>query len=337
MSNEDTLIHFNKCGFDFYTMHPYSPSFERAQKSAQMLYDKPLLFTEWGGHYVYDNPGYLRECIRKMAALYHQNSDEGALAGAFLWCWADYNDFNRGAPCVRGELFEGIVTMDRRKHLCYDAFCEELARIEEPPEASEYAYTAFSAVSGEALPCVSGDVGFERVLAEVTEEARALPFYAMRQRRIKVGPRLERPEIVGMSATPAVLSDGGKLVYDCGRVLGRLTFLGLTSPRRGYPIGGTLGEEVAAVRIYTENGVQERTLRNGREVTTAYATIASSRIDPVADLAPRFAEFSYDQNFEKYVINRLDIQTDAPVRVDRVEIESRAGGYQLLLYGVFGE
>ena len=337
MSNEDTLIHFNKCGFDFYTMHPYSPSFERAQKSAQMLYDKPLLFTEWGGHYVYDNPGYLRECIRKMAALYHQNSDEGALAGAFLWCWADYNDFNRGAPCVRGELFEGIVTMDRRKHLCYDAFCEELARIEELPAASEYAYTALSAVSGEALPCVSGDAGFERVLAEVTEEARALPFYAMRQRRIKVGPRLERPEIAGMSATPAVLSDGGKLVYDCGRALGRLTLLGLTSPLCGYPIGGTLGEEVATVRIYTENGVQERILRNGRELTTAYATIASSRIDPVADLAPRFAEFSYDQNFEKYVINRLDIQTDAPVRVDRVEIESRAGGYQLLLYGVFGE
>ena len=337
MSNEDTLIHFNKCGFDFYTMHPYSSSFERAQKSAQMLCDKPLLFTEWGGHYVYDNPGYLRECIRKMAALYHQNSDEGALAGAFLWCWADYNDFNRGAPCVNGELFEGIVTMDRQKHLCYDAFCEELARIEEPPAASEYAFAAFSEIGGDALTYVSGDVGFERVMDDIADEARALPFYAMRQRKIKVGPRLARAEVEGLAATPAVLNDGGRLVYECSRVIDTLTLIGLTSPRKGYPIGGELGETVATVRIYTESGVTERILRNGREVTTAYATLASSRIDPVADLAPRFAEFSYDQNFEKYVINRLDIDLDSPTCVDRVEIESRDNGYQLLMYGVFGK
>ena len=337
MSNEDTLIYFNRCRFDFYTMHPYSPSFERAQKSAQMLVDKPLLFTEWGGHYVYDNPGYLRESIRKMAALYHQNSDEGALAGAFLWCWADYNDFNRGAPCVNGELFEGIVTQDRQKHLCYDAFCEELARIEEPPAASAYAFAAFSEIDGEGLTRIGGDVGFERVLDDVAKEARALPFYAMRQRRIKVGPRLSRAEVAGLNAIPVVLDDGGKLVYAGGRVMKKLTLVGLTSPRKGYPIGGEQGEEVATVRIYTENGVQERVLRNGREVTTAYATIASSRIDPVADLAPRWAEFSYDQNFEKYVINRLDIDLGTSVHVERVEIESKGNGYQLLTYGVFGE
>ena len=336
MSNEDTLIHFNKCGFDFYTMHPYSPSFERAQKSAQMLCDKPLLFTEWGGHYVYDNPGYLRESIRKMAALYHQNSDEGALAGAFLWCWADYNDFNRGVPCVNGELFEGIVTMDRQKHLCYDAFCEELARIKEPPAASGYAFTAYSEILGDALPLVGTDDGFDRVMSDVVDEARALPFYAMRQRRIKVGPRLERSEIAGLSATPAVMGEGSKLVYDCGRAIGRLTLVGLTSPLKGYPIGGELGQEVATVRIFTADGIRERILRNGREITTAYATLASSRIDPVADLAPRYAEFSYDQNFEKYVINRLDIDLGAPVRVERVEIESRENGYQLLMYGLFG-
>jgi hypothetical protein len=336
MSNEDTLIHFNRCGFDFYTMHPYSPSFERAQKSAQMLCDKPLLFTEWGGHYVYDNPGYLRESIRKMAALYHQNSDDGALAGAFLWCWADYYDFNRGAPCVCGELFEGIVTQDRQKHLCYDAFCEELAEIEKEPAPSAYVYTSLDTVSGQPLTCVDGDAGFDAVMADILNEARATPFYAMRQRRIKIGPRTERAEIAGMSATPSVL-DGGRLTYTCGRTVSQITLAGLTSPRRGYPIGGELGEEVAVVRIFAEDGVHERVLRNGREVTTAYATLASSRIDPRADLAPRLAEFSYDQNFEKYVINRLDLTLACPVRVDRVEIESRAAGYQLLMYGIFGE
>lgn len=96
MSDEDTLIYFNRCGFDFYTMHPYSATFDRSKKSAQILYDKPLVFTEWGGYFVFDNPAYFRECIQKMAKLYRANSDSGALAGAFLWCWADVNDFNRG-------------------------------------------------------------------------------------------------------------------------------------------------------------------------------------------------------------------------------------------------
>ena len=57
----------------------------------------------------------------------------------------------------------------------------------------------------------------------------------------------------------------------------------------------------------------------------------------MADLAPRWAEFSYDQNFEKYVINRLDIDLGTSVHVERVEIESTGNGYQLLTYGVFGE
>lgn len=337
MSNEDTLIYYNKCRFDFYTMHPYSPSFERVQKSAQMLCDKPLLFTEWGGHYVYDNPGYLRESIRKMAALYHQNSDEGALAGAFLWCWADYNDFNRGAPCVNGELFEGIVTMDRKKHLCYDAFCEEIAKIEEPPAPSDYLYTALSTVSGEALPCESAGADFGQMVANVAEEVRALPFHAQRQRKLKVGPKLEREEVKGMSATPTVLGNGGKLVYTCGHMIGRITLLGLTSLCKGYPIGGELGEEAAQLKIVYADGEQTYALRNGREVTTVFSTIASSRIDPVADLAPRFAEFSYDQNFEKYVINRLELPIDAGKTVERVEIASLDHDYQLLVYGVFAE
>jgi hypothetical protein len=111
--------------------------------------------------------------------------------------------------------------------------------------------------------------------------------------------------------------------------------VGLTGFNRGYPIGGDLGEEVAVVKIYTSNGVKEHVLRNGREVTTVFATIASSRIDPRADRSPRMAEFSYDQNFEKYVINALEIHLDCAAQVDRVEIESLGSGYQLLMYGIF--
>ena len=192
MSNEDTLIHFNRCGFDFYTMHPYSDTFEKSARAARILHDKPLLFTEWGGYHVFDNPAYMRESLRKMAALYHANSDEGALAGAFLWCWADVNDFNRGAPCIDGVLPEGIVTKDRQKHICYDTFCEEIARIEASMTEPNYRYEQYSKLEGRALPCLSDGMAFEEMMEAVLEEARAVPFYDKRQRSLAVGPRLER-------------------------------------------------------------------------------------------------------------------------------------------------
>ncbi|MBO4972361.1 MAG: hypothetical protein J6D45_06065 [Clostridia bacterium] len=337
MSDEDTLVHFNKCGFDFYTMHPYSPSFDRAKRSAQTLCDKPLLFTEWGGHYVYDNPGYMRDCIRKMAELYHGASDECALAGAILWCWADYNDFNRGAPCVDGELFEGIVTTDRKKHLCYDTFCEEIARIEQAPVSSEYEYLQLCEASGEALTLISGGASFSDALSDTANEVRALPFRLQRHRRLKVGPVLLREEIPGISLTPAVLGDRDTLVYSCNKRAKEITLIGLTSINKGYPIGGVLGEEVARVKIFCSGSVKEILLRNGREMTTVFSTIASSRIEPVADLSMRFAEFSYDKNFEKYVINKLTIPLCEEDLIDRVEISSLSHGYALLMYGVFSD
>lgn len=337
MSDEDTLVHFKKCGFDFYTMHPYSPSFDRAKRSAQTLCDKPLLFTEWGGHYVYDNPGYMRDCIRKMAELYHSASDEGALAGAILWCWADYNDFNRGAPCVDGKLFEGIVTTDRKKHLCYDTFCEEIARIEQAPAPSEYEYVQLCEASGEALTLISGGASFSDALSDTANEVRALPFRLQRHRRLKVGPMLLREEIPGISLTPAVLGDRDTLVYSCNKRAKEITLIGLTSINKGYPIGGVLGEDVARVKIFCSGGVKEVVLRNGRETTTVFSTIASSRIEPIADLAMRFAEFSYDKNFEKYVINKLTIPLCEEDLIDRVEISSLSHGYALLIYGVLAK
>ena len=98
-----------------------------------------------------------------------------------------------------------------------------------------------------------------------------------------------------------------------------------------------LGEEVARVKIFCSGSVKEILLRNGREMTTVFSTIASSRIEPVADLSMRFAEFSYDKNFEKYVINKLTIPLCEEDLIDRVEISSLSHGYALLMYGVFSD
>ena len=44
----ETLRYFNKYGFDFYTIHPYAPTYEKAKECIKVLNDKPLIFTEWG-------------------------------------------------------------------------------------------------------------------------------------------------------------------------------------------------------------------------------------------------------------------------------------------------
>jgi hypothetical protein len=333
MSDEDTLIYYNKCKFDFYTMHPYSATFDRAQRSAEILHDKPLVFTEWGGYYVFDNPQYMRESIRKMADLYHANSDEGALAGAFLWAWADVNDFNRGNPCVDGLLSEGIVTKDRQKHICYDIFCEEIAKIEEPRAGSPYRYEQYSTLGGKLTACLTE--GRELDAPPVyTDETCPPQFLTMRKRKPKIGPKLEREEVKGIALSPKMLCDGETLVYAGGEDVSKITLLGLTCLNKAYPIGGSFEEEVATVTVVTETGEQTHVLRNGREVTTAFATLGSSRIDPVADKAPRFASFSYDRNYEIYVINRLDLPMSAPAKVKEIRITSNNNGYNLLLYGV---
>ena len=336
MSIEETLVYFNKCGFDFYTMHPYSATFERSQESARVLHDKPLLFTEWGGYFVYDNPAYMRESIRKMRKLYHANSDEGALAGAFLWCWADVNDFNRGFPCIDGLLPEGIVTKDRQKHICYDTFCEEIAKIEEPPSPPPYRFKLLGTLSGTPLSLSEGGEDLRKIVEAVGDEERALPFTApLRRRRIKNPPEIRAEDACGLSPTPAVLVDGNSLVYEGEGKAEKITVIGAVSFNKGYPISSNLGEEAAEVTVEFDDGEKRFVIRNGRELTTVFATAGSSRIDPLADNAPRFAELSYDLNFEQYVINKLELSWNETKTVRRVTISSLNKGYQILTYGVF--
>ena len=336
MSDEDTLVYYNRCGFDFYTMHPYSPTIDRAVRSAQMLHDKPLLFTEWGGYHVFDNPAYLRASIRKMAELYHADSDEGALAGALLWCWADMNDFNRGRPCIDGVLPEGLVTKDRQKHICYDVFCEEIAKIESYRPTSRYEFRAAAPFVGKPFVPVAAGLSMDMLMASVAQEERALPFRGRhRQRKLVVPPVLEREEIEGLACIPTVLGDGMTVIYEGDHLTDRVTLLGAVSFHRGYPISGEFGETAAAVTVICEDGEERFPIRNGRELTTVFATISSSRIDPRADRAPRFAEFSYDKNFEWYLINRLDLPLNGLRRVRRIEITSADRGYTVLTYGCF--
>ena len=68
--------------------------------------------------------------------------------------------------------------------------------------------------------------------------------------------------------------------------------------------------------------------------TTAFTTIGSSRINPQAERATRFAVFSYDKNFENYIINRLDLPLSSEKTVTSVCLRSLDRGYDLLVYGL---
>jgi hypothetical protein len=80
---------------------------------------------------------------------------------------------------------------------------------------------------------------------------------------------------------------------------------------------------------------EEVVLRNGIEITTPFTTYSSSKINPIAEKTERFAEFSYDKNFENYLINRLDLSLGQKRRIVKITVSSCNNGYMLLTYGIF--
>lgn len=340
MSNADTLKYYQLCGLDFYTTHPYSETFDLAQAAAQTLIDKPLMFTEWGGYYVYDNPHLLSDFLDKMHALYLQNSDEGALAGTCLWYWAEINDFDRGgAACVDGVLKEALVDADRNPTLIYSAFCQALKRMEEvkkPEELYEYhdCMTLEDCLTPIPMPC-------EQHASRLLALCRQIPINRLcksRKYQFKVGPVLQKAETKGMLLIPQVVSAGDAISFPVNKQVKRLVLLGCTSVRKGYPISGTYGEVAAEIVLEHADGKEtRRVLRNGMEITTALTCLGSSRIHPVCENAPCYARFSYDKNFENYLINRLDIMLDEQIYCRKLTIRDVGNGYDTLFYGAWIE
>lgn len=333
MSLEDTVKYYNMCGFDFYTMHPYSQTVEFAKKSAEVLNDKPLLFTEWGGHFVYDNPKLLKEFIEEMNKLYLSNSADGALAGAVFWEWAEVNDYNRGTPaCCDGVLKEGLVDKYRNPNLIYSAFCEALKEIKQPKTNDFWVeFTDKKTESENKVNFGENENKLKEFIKSINkaEEERK----AARWRQLKRGPVLEN--VQGLSEIPIILQDNESVSFDCDFETDKITLFGLTSLLKGYPLSGDYGENVATVTIEFKNKEEKNVLlQNGTEITTVFETRGSSRINPVAQNSKKVASFGYDKNFERYVLNSFEIPLYKNKKVRRIKISSENNGYALLLYGI---
>ena len=330
MSNEDTKKYYTLCGLDFYTMHPYSETFDMARKASCELCDKPLMFTEWGGYYVYDNPHLLDDFLMSMYELYTSN----ALAGTCLWYWAEINDYNRGgAACVDGTLKEALVDYDRQPNLIYDAFCNALKKMERCENARDkYEAHKHCELKGRALMCDS-EPSYDELLT-VAKAPLKTRLAKTRKKQVTIGPVLQNEEICGISKIPYLVTNT-PLIFEGGVSADKLLILGMTSLNYGYPILGEYGENVIEITVEYEDGeFLDYIAKNGIDLTVAYTSVGSSRINPVAENAKRIMSFSYDKNFEEYIINCLEIKVrNKPI--SQIKIKSLNTSYNVLIYGVF--
>lgn len=333
MNNEDTLKYYNICGFDFYTMHPYAETMARAKECATVLHDKPLLFTEWGGYYVYNNPNLISQFINEMYKLYLANSDEGALAGECFWEWSELNDFNRGAPaCVDGNLSEGLVDKYRNPTMVYEAFRDTIQNLEKETKDDFWIEFETSNTAKENIISSLGDVDtLSSMITQINEAELAVR--KMRRRRLKKGPQLENVE--NLCDIPLILSDGKSFSFDCDIFSDNITVLGMVGLTKGYPLSGEYGDNVAEMIVTYDDCTQESTVfKNGFDVTTVFELNGSSRINPIAQNSKRFATFGYNKNFERYIMNERKIKVNSDKKIKNIAFKSCNNNYSMLLYGV---
>ena len=334
MSDQDTIIYYNQCDYDFYTMHPYHQEPSRAKMSARILFDKPLLFTEWGGFFVYDRSELLKDFLYEMHQLFLNNDDMGALAGAFFWEWSELDDFNRGQPaCTDGVLKEGLVDINRKPTRIYEAFCEAMREFDQDePTPPPFWMDKEVEFSGDHTVTFGFDAESFKANVKKTNFDEMISGKE-RRRYLKVGPVLQK--VGALQNIPTVLKDRDVLETECGFSGKEVSFYGMTSFSKGYPLSGMYGEDVAEVIFLFEDGTEKSVvLKNGVDITTVFKLRSSSIINPVAENAERVAEFGYDKNFEWYVLNKLVIQTDSDKIIENIKIKSMNNGYELLIYGM---
>lgn len=335
LNNEDTKKFFNLCGYDFYTMHPYSNTFDRALEVSKVLNDKPLLFTEWGGGFVYNNPKLFSEFLKKMYELYIDASDDGAVAGASYWYWAEVNDYNRGAPdCVDGTLCEGLLDSERHPTMIYDAFVQTLACLGEEAKFDFWLKKCddTNITFDNPLVCDNISDDFKDALKEAVDYENT---YKIRKRVITNGPICDI-EYNGFYQTPIVIANNSTVTFTAGCLANKITVLGMVSMRKGYPISGEYGECACELILHYISGKRESIeIRNGKEFTTVYTTLGSSSIKPIAEVAKPYAEFGYDKNYENYILNSFDIISEPDEELEKITFVSSNKGYDLLIYGIF--
>jgi len=365
MNPEATKKVFSEQGFDFYTYHPYgsdiscvTPGIDGGEHNIPMshvmelLSDKPLMFTEWGGWPVIGNPALFGRFMDAMIEAWRKKGDGGALAGMTYWEWADMYETNRGLPACRdGILAEGLVDVDRKPGSVYGIFTRKIAELRCGPQAGAATVAMYGPEAvGAAYTPIDIWEGQDRdahgaIAAAALADATPVGGYAHKKRRhLEHGPSLPY-EIRHIRALPVLLRGGMPMVISeqSGAVeipinakASALCFIGQATIG-GYPVDSGYGRVEASYMIIFNDGTEyEAPLRAGVELATVFGLHGPSRIDPRAARAGRAMTLTWDMNWEIYHINALTVKLPEAKTVRSVRAVS-CGKYPLLLYGITSE
>lgn len=346
----ETKEMFDKCDVDFYTLHPYGThpthcTGESLEAACRVLSGKPVIFTEWGGYYVVDNPHLFTDFADEMKRLHRNSVPEPVLAGMCYWQWQDICEYQRGEPaCYDGILTEGIVTADRKPKMCYYTFMEFLRKLRQPEEAPRYEIDIKGGGSADKeylpLKLPAGDCAqWEAALAAGKDMPR---YHWKKERRMKFGPALpcELSRIGALNVdcaegTPFVISPAAAAEIPVNAECSAVWMIGQATLGKGWPLSGNRGEEIGRYILRYEDGSEESfPIRNGIETANVCGLIGPTAYNPVAAAAPRAFTLSYDKNWEIYHINQLRILVCKNKVLRSIDAELTADGYYLLLYGV---
>ncbi|MCL2665973.1 MAG: hypothetical protein FWE82_10195 [Defluviitaleaceae bacterium] len=360
MNVKTTKELFDRCGWDFYTYHPYGPLPEQVTAGingegspslssvADYLSGKPLVFTEWGGWYVHDNPALYKLFCLEMRKL----AREGKLAGMCYWEWADMYETNRPAPaCKDGILVEGLVDIHRNKRMNYFTQAEIYAEFDLPDTDPGFEMKAendffaqeikIAAVINIYLNETESEIS-ENFFAALQKAKEAALLRGKKWRRLITGPVVPQyvNDLNGLptelkSMPPLVVRTGAKTVAIPVNAHGKnIYFIGQKSFSECYPIAGEVNDPVAEYVLRYADGASETIiLRNGREISSVFATYGPSRTDPRASETRECLSFSYDKNWEDYriAVLKAELRDCELLSVTLNLLDER---FAVLLYGI---
>ena len=347
MNADMTKEYFKQHGFDFYTRHPYTFNINEFDIETEKLNDMPLIFTEWGGLYVYENKSLFEQSLQKMLDAWYEPDGGKVLAGCAYWVWADMYEFGRGeSACFDGILREGLVDIYRNSRGNLNSFTKLMHSMDIPKDVQanieikpiHIECGTYNSVNiWKEIDQDEQDMLYQRM---IEKSIKVEGYYHKTKRRLKYGPMLkDEINLIGnlpvlcQKGRPVVIEDGIKIPV--GKKAKTIYVVGNVAMPWGYPLYGEHGEVGANYIVhYTDGSYKLIEMRNGIEITTALGQQGPSRIMPIAAGVELAACFSYDLNWEHYIINLYKLEVDSQKEISHFEIKSCNPECTLLLYGL---
>ena len=351
MDNEITKKIFDETGMDFYTAHPYCFEEDKHNEAADILRGKPLVFTEWGGWLIHENPNLIALHKSRLLKLAHADENEPSLAGMCWWQWQDVMQYSRGLPgCIQGTLGDGLVDGDRNKKMMYTVMADIFNEIDNKPspyfeikEFGDFIYDNIQDIKVLDLSNLYGEQNDNLWQQTLTDEKRWWRTPRRPWEKLNQGIYIHKP-IKGLSGLPCDIPAGYPLILrnerseiciSVERRVKELLIFGGVSYYDGYPLRGEYNKETANIVLeYSDGTISSIPLRHGVETASASLIGISSRIDAQAVNAPRIAEITVDPDWEIYAVNLLRIDVDFEKTLKSVKIKSINNEFEQVIYSV---